>query len=116
MKQIQINIPFIYTIGEPAPYSGNIINTAEEAEEEVRLEFFENDIDPGFEVDEFPGVTKAELLKACEISLKAFRMLYNAIELGVDSNDIYNYKKYFPLKILRETIEKANELDGSQSV
>ncbi len=36
--EIKVNIPFTYTIGEKGLYSGKILKTIEDCENEVRLE------------------------------------------------------------------------------
>jgi len=40
-QDVTINIPFTYTIGEIGNYSGKILNTIEDCEDEVRAEIQE---------------------------------------------------------------------------
>lgn len=35
---VTVNVPFIYTIGEPGPVTGNILESIEDCEDEVRAE------------------------------------------------------------------------------
>jgi len=37
-QEIKLNVPFIYTIGEEGPITGNVLETIEDCMEEVRAE------------------------------------------------------------------------------
>jgi hypothetical protein len=40
-QEIQVNVPFVYAIGEEGPITGKILKTIEDCENEVRAEFNE---------------------------------------------------------------------------
>jgi len=71
-QEVTINVPYVYEVGQEGPITGDLLNTIEDMEREVRAELEVSD----------PNLLNLEVEKEAEENSKTFNLLELASELA----------------------------------
>lgn len=71
-QEVTINVPYVYEVGQEGPITGDLLNTIEDMEREVRAELEVSD----------PNLLNLEVEKGAEENSKTFNLLELASELA----------------------------------